>query len=88
MTEADILTRLRRNPRRSKLLDEAIDEIIALTSAAAAAQKAADQWQARAERAERELDRYRRNDPRWARWRSRPPRRLSLLRRFGGRETS
>jgi hypothetical protein len=61
---ADILTRLRRNPHRSKLIHEVVDEILQLKAAAAAAQQAADRWQARAERAERKLRRYEHKAPR------------------------
>jgi hypothetical protein len=57
---ADILTRLRHKPPRSKLIHEIVDEILQLKAAAAAAQQAADRWQARAERAERKLRRYER----------------------------
>ena len=77
LTPPDLLARLRESAQmtKSKLLDEVIDEIIQLRAAAAAAQRAADRWRARAERAEHELHHYRRHDPPWARWRSRPMRR-------------
>ena len=82
MTELDLLTRLRQRALMtdSKLLDEVIEEIIQLRAAAAAAQAAADLWQARAERAEHDLHHYRRHDPPWARWRARPTRRGAMRR--------
>ena len=82
LTPPDLVTRLRQSAQmtESKLLDEVIDEIIQLRAAAAAAQKAADRWQARAERAEHELHHYRRLDPPWARWRARPTRPASVRR--------
>ena len=76
---SDILTRLRHEAQSAKspFLDEIIEEIIQLQAAAATAQRAAEQWRARAERAEHELHQYRRHDPRWARWRPRPIRRAA-----------
>ena len=56
----DLLARLRRvrHRIRSKLLVKVMDEMVQLKTAARTAQEAADRWQARAERAERELDRH------------------------------
>ncbi len=52
-----MLARLRSEAQSTKspFLAEIIDEIIQLQAAAAVAQAAADQWRARAERAEHEL---------------------------------
>ena len=60
---AELLTRLRRR-NQFKFLNNVINEIVQLRAAAKASQAAADRWQARAEKAERELHSQRKNSTR------------------------
>ena len=50
---------IRQRVRWSEFLDDVIDELVQLRAAAALSQQAADRWQARALRAEREVERLR-----------------------------
>ena len=62
-TKPSVLARRRQRVRRSQFLDDVIDELVQLRVAAAASQQAADRWQARALRAERDLERLRAAPP-------------------------